>query len=76
MDYLQVRIDHKSKSLQFGGDLYVAQKDDIREGPQIQSLTSEQIRYQLSQMASALKKASDILRPKSDIVCMAKFCLL
>jgi translation initiation factor 3 subunit A len=74
--YLQVRIDHKSKSLQFGGDLYVAQKDDIREGPQIQSLTSEQIRYQLSQMASALKKASDILRPKSDIVCMAKFCLL
>lgn len=54
---LQVRINQQTKSLQFGNDLYVAQREDIVEGPNIQSMPSEQIRTQLIQMSNALHKA-------------------
>ncbi|XP_065925615.1 eukaryotic translation initiation factor 3 subunit A isoform X3 [Magallana gigas] len=61
---LQVRIDHRSKSLSFGTDLMVAQKEDVPEGPYIQSMPSEGIRNQLISMARALHQAIERIEPK------------
>ncbi|RNA26224.1 eukaryotic translation initiation factor 3 subunit A isoform X2 [Brachionus plicatilis] len=58
---LQVRINHQTKSLHFGNDLYVSQKDDMPEGPSIQSMPSEQIRNQLINMSQALQQANQII---------------
>lgn len=58
---LQVRINHQTKSLHFGNDLYVAQKDDLPEGPSIQSMPSEQIRNQLINMSQALQQANQLI---------------
>ncbi|CAH1784638.1 unnamed protein product [Owenia fusiformis] len=60
---LQVRIDHQSRSLSFGTDLAVSQKEDAPEGPSIQAMPSEQIRSQLTNMASALQKAINVIKP-------------
>lgn len=60
----QVRIDHRSKSLSFGTDLMVAQKEDVPEGPYIQSMPSEGIRNQLISMARALHQAIERIEPK------------
>nr|XP_022338776.1 eukaryotic translation initiation factor 3 subunit A-like isoform X2 [Crassostrea virginica] len=61
---LQVRIDHRSKSLSFGTDLMVAQKEDVPEGPYIQSMPSEGIRNQLISMARALHQSVVRIEPK------------
>ena len=61
---LQVRIDHRNRSLSFGTDLGVSQKEDVPEGPYLQSMPSEQIRNQLSHMAQALDKAIEIVQPR------------
>ncbi|XP_041371282.1 eukaryotic translation initiation factor 3 subunit A-like isoform X3 [Gigantopelta aegis] len=61
---LQVRICHKTKSISFGTNLGVAQKEDVPEGPYIQSMPSEQIRNQLTCMAHALQQAISIIVPK------------
>ncbi|CAG2202678.1 EIF3A [Mytilus edulis] len=61
---LQVRIDHRSKSLSFGTDLMVAQKEDVPEGPYIQSMPSEQIRNQLTSMSRCLHKAMTLIQPE------------
>jgi len=61
---LQVRIDHRTKSLSFGTDLGVSQKEDIPEGPYIQSMPSEQIRNQVINIAQALNQAMEIIGPK------------
>lgn len=61
---LQVRIDHRSKSLSFGTDLMVAQKEDVPEGPYIQSMPSEQIRNQLTSMSRVLHKAIKLVQPE------------
>lgn len=58
---LQVRINHQTKSLHFGNDLYVAQKEDLPEGPHIQSMPSEQIRNQLITMSGALQQAQELI---------------
>ena len=58
---LQVRINHQTKSLHFGNDLYVAQKEDLPEGPTIQSMPSEQIRNQLITMSEALQQAQELI---------------
>jgi translation initiation factor 3 subunit A len=58
---LQVRINHQTKSLQFGNDSYVAQKDDLPEGPSIQNMPSEQIRNQLIAMSDALQQARQLI---------------
>ena len=58
---LQVRINHQTNSLHFGNDLYVSQKDDMPEGPSIQSMPSEQIRNQLINMSRALQQANLII---------------
>lgn len=59
-----MRIDHRSKSLSFGTDLMVAQKEDVPEGPYIQSMPSEGIRNQLISMARALHQAIERIEPK------------
>lgn len=42
----------------------MAQKEDVPEGPYIQSMPSEHIRNQLTHMAQALDKAMTIISPK------------
>lgn len=59
-----MRIDHRSKSLSFGTDLMVAQKEDVPEGPYIQSMPSEQIRNQLTSMSRVLHKAIKLVQPE------------
>lgn len=61
---LQVRIDHRKACLSFGTDLMVAQKEDVPEGPYIQSMPSEQIRNQLTSIAEALHKSVILIEPK------------
>ncbi|XP_013378702.1 eukaryotic translation initiation factor 3 subunit A [Lingula anatina] len=61
---LQIRIDHRTKSLSFGMDLGVAQKEDVPEGPYLQSMPSEQIRNQMTNMAQALHKAVNMIKPE------------
>lgn len=61
---LQVRIDHRTRSLSFGTDLGVSQKEDIPEGPYIQSMPSEQIRNQVINIAQALNQAVEMIGPK------------
>ncbi len=58
---LQVRINHQTKSLHFGNDLYVTQKEDSPEGPTIQSMLSEQIRNQLITMSDGLQQAQELI---------------
>ena len=58
---LQIRINHQCKSLHFGNDLYVAQKEDSPEGPSIQSMPSEQIRNQLITMSESLQQAHELI---------------
>jgi len=60
---LQVRIDHRTRSLSFGTNLGVAQKEDAPEGPYIQSMPSETIREQLTTMAQNLDQAVNIITP-------------
>jgi len=39
-------------------------QDIVREGPSIQSMPSEQMRFQLINMAVALDKAMNVISPK------------
>ena len=70
-----MRIDHRSKSLSFGTDLMVAQKEDVPEGPYIQSMPSEQIRNQLTSMSRVLHKAMKMIQPEDRHVRIC-FCKL
>ena len=56
-----MRINHQTRSLHFGNDLYVAQKEDLPEGPSIQSMPSEQIRNQLITMSESLQQAQEMI---------------
>jgi len=60
--YVQVRVDHRSASVSFGTGVGMTQ-DIIREGPSIQSMPSEQMRFQLINMAVALNKAMNVISP-------------
>ncbi|PVD29624.1 hypothetical protein C0Q70_08879 [Pomacea canaliculata] len=62
---LQARVDHRSKSLSFGTDLGLSQKEEVAEGPTIQSMPSELIRNQLTAMAQALNHAVEVVGPKN-----------
>merc|ERR1712200_27258 len=44
---MQVRIDHRTGTVRFGTDLAEAQRQDLPEGPHVQSMPSEQIRTQV-----------------------------
>ena len=39
-----MRIDHRTGTVRFGTDLAEAQRQDLPEGPHVQSMPSEQIR--------------------------------
>ena len=58
---VQVHINHQTKSLQFGNEVFIAQREDIPEGPNIQSMPSEQIRNQLITMSQSLLKSVEII---------------
>ncbi|XP_074614008.1 eukaryotic translation initiation factor 3 subunit A-like [Acropora palmata] len=60
---LQVRIDHKTKAISFGLDLHVAHKEEVPEGPYLQSMPSERLRNQLTLMSSALHQAISKIHP-------------
>ncbi|XP_048249669.1 eukaryotic translation initiation factor 3 subunit A-like [Haliotis rufescens] len=62
---LQVRICHSTRSLSFGTNLGVSQKEDVPEGPFIQSMPSENIRNQLTSLAAALQKAMNKIKPEN-----------
>lgn len=51
----------------------VAQKEDVPEGPYIQSMPSEQIRNQLTSMSRCLHKAMTLIQPEDRQVCICHF---
>jgi len=59
----QVRVDHRTAAVSFGSGVGMTQ-DIVREGPSIQSMPSEQMRFQLINMAVALDKAMNVISPK------------
>lgn len=65
---MQVRIDHRTKSVRFGTDLSEAQRTDLPEGPHVQSMPSEQIRTQLMRMMMSLDGAINTLYPSRNQV--------
>jgi len=58
-----VQIDHRTASVSFGTGVGMTQ-DIVREGPSIQNMPSEQMRFQLINMAVALDKAMNVISPK------------
>merc|ERR1719370_921663 len=60
---MQVRIDHRTRSVRFGTDLTESQRQDLPEGPHVQSMPSEQIRTQLMRMMVSLDGAIKTLYP-------------
>lgn len=62
---LQVRIDHRKRSLHFGTELCVSQTEEVTEGPHLQSMPSEQMRLQLVNTYSTLLKARSMIEPES-----------
>ncbi|XP_068218181.1 eukaryotic translation initiation factor 3 subunit A isoform X2 [Palaemon carinicauda] len=62
---LQIRVDHRSECVHFGADLSESQREDLPEGPMLQSLPSETIRCQLVQMGSAVQSCLALIVPDS-----------
>uniref|UniRef100_T1D215 Eukaryotic translation initiation factor 3 subunit A n=1 Tax=Cupiennius salei TaxID=6928 RepID=T1D215_CUPSA len=60
---LQVRIDHRKECFHFGSELNVSQREEIIEGPHLQSMPSEQLRSHLVVIHSALTKAVSCIQP-------------
>ncbi|XP_067012039.2 eukaryotic translation initiation factor 3 subunit A [Anabrus simplex] len=60
---MQIRIDHGSLCIHFGMDLSESQREDVPEGPTLQSMPSEQVRNQLVNMATVLHRALAIINP-------------
>lgn len=60
---LQVRIDHRKECFHFGSELNVSQREEIIEGPHLQSMPSEQLRNQLVFIHSVLNKAVNYIQP-------------
>merc|ERR1719427_2330393 len=60
---MQVRLDHRTGSVNFGTDLSEAQRTDLTEGPNIQAMPSEQVRTQLMTMMSVLEKSLVTIHP-------------
>ncbi|XP_037777496.1 eukaryotic translation initiation factor 3 subunit A-like [Penaeus monodon] len=62
---LQIRVDHRSECVHFGADLSESQREDLPEGPMLQSLPSETIRCQLVEMSSSLQSCVALIVPES-----------
>jgi hypothetical protein len=43
--FVQVRIDHRTQSVHFGTDLTESQRTDLPEGPHVQPMPSEQVKF-------------------------------
>lgn len=60
---MQIRIDHQDNCIHFGTDLSESQRADHPDGPQLQSMPSEQIRSQLVNMSVVLHRAINTINP-------------
>lgn len=58
---LQVRIDHRGRSLHFGTEICVSQSEEIIEGPHLQTMPSEQVRLQLVNTYSTLLRVKSMI---------------
>ncbi|KND02612.1 translation initiation factor eIF3 core subunit a [Spizellomyces punctatus DAOM BR117] len=76
---LSIRVNHQSQTLTFETDVFAASRGTISEGPQLQSLPSEQMRTQLTRLAKRLHTAvaligmtSQTLPPEERVVQVKK----
>lgn len=60
---LQVRLNHRDRSLSFGTNVLVAQSDKQDNGPKLQALRSEMMRSQLTTLSKRLYHAYDLFNP-------------
>jgi translation initiation factor 3 subunit A len=60
---MQIRVDHRTRTVHFGSDLSGAQSYNNMEGPHLQDMPSEQIRQQLMQMLEVLDKSLTTIHP-------------
>ncbi len=60
---MQIRVDHRTRTVHFGSDLAGAQSYNNMEGPHLQDMPSEQIRQQLMQMMEVLDKGLKTIHP-------------
>ena len=60
---MQIRVDHRTRTVHFGSDLTEAQSYNNMEGPHLQDMPSEQIRQQLMQMLEVLDKSLKTIHP-------------
>ncbi|XP_040564646.1 eukaryotic translation initiation factor 3 subunit A [Lepeophtheirus salmonis] len=60
---MQIRIDHRTRTIHFGTDLVESHSHDVADGPQIQDMPSEQIRNQLMVMMEVLEKSVRTIHP-------------
>eukprot|EP00054_Salpingoeca_dolichothecata_P012469 m.69177 g.69177 ORF g.69177 m.69177 type:complete len:1174 (-) comp19963_c2_seq1:181-3702(-) len=61
---VDVRLDHRSRALTFGANLFVSQSDDVNEGPRLQTLQSDMVRSQLTTLSKRLNKAVNMIAPE------------
>lgn len=62
---LQLSIDHRQQYVTFGSTLVVAMREDVAEGPFIQSLPSELTRSQLFMMSQHLQNCVTLICPET-----------
>ncbi|RKO91635.1 hypothetical protein BDK51DRAFT_20241 [Blyttiomyces helicus] len=60
---LSIRVNHQSQTLTFEVDYFAASKGSISEGPQLQSMPSEQMRLELTRLAKRLHTAVVLIDP-------------
>jgi len=60
---ISVRVCHRTRSLQFGGDAFLTQTDRPDDGPRLQSLQSEMMRGQLTTLAKRMHEAAAMITP-------------
>ena len=59
----QIRIDHRNGCVHFGTALSECQREDLPEGPTLQSMPSETIRCQLVNFNNAITKCLQLIQP-------------
>ena len=57
---MQITVNHQTKAVAFGSALVVAMKEEVADGPYIQAMPSEILRYQLIALFEGLSEASRI----------------
>ena len=60
---MQIRVDHRTRTVHFGSDLTGSQSYNAMEGPHMQDMPSEQIRQQLMLMLEVLDKSLKTIHP-------------